>query len=140
MENLTKYADYTQQQNIAASTTENELPLKNVSDLDTKTEVAVMEDVKDVYVLSKPFEYDGVTHTEVVLDYDALTGFDMTRIENEITAQGEVIITPETSTAFLYRLAARAGKVSSDLVESLPLRDFMALVRKSRNFLAGRGL
>ncbi len=60
-------------------------------------------------------------------------------IENEMAAVGEYALSPEISTSFLYRLAARAAGVGSDVIENLPIRDFGKIKNKSRDFLISTG-
>ena len=61
----------------------------------------------------------------------------MVMIEKEMTAVGEYVITPETSSSFLARMAARAANVGSDIILALPLREFGKIKGKARDFLVG---
>ena len=53
---------------------------------------------------------------------------------------GGYIITPEISTAYMVKLAARAAGVGSDMVENLPVRDFIAVKNMARDFLISTDL
>lgn len=105
----------------------------NVTDSDTP---------QDAYThkFQKPYTYEGKTYTELVFDFEELIGDDLVAIENEMTAVGEFALTPEISTAYLYRLAARAAGVGSDVIANLPIRDFGKIKNAARDFLISLGL
>lgn len=112
---------------------------------ETKAEVAVETDSdtpQEAYVhkFQKPYTYEDKTYTELVFDFEKLIGDDLVTIENEMAAVGEFALSPEISTSFLYRLAARAAGVGSDVISSLPIRDFSKIKNKSRDFLVSTGL
>lgn len=111
----------------------------------TKAEVAVVTDSDTpqgayVHKFQKPYTYEDKTYTELVFDFEKLIGDDLVAIENEMAAVGEFALSPEISTSFLYRLAARAAGVGSDVISSLPIRDFGKIKNKSRDFLVSTGL
>ena len=107
--------------------------VEKVTDSDTKGN-------KNVYVLSKPFEWEDKKYTELNLDFEKLIGEDMIAIENEMAAVGEYALSPEISTSYLSKLAAKAAGVSSDVITHLPIRDFGKVKNRSRNFLIETGL
>lgn len=112
---------------------------------ETKTEVEVVTDSDTptgVYVheFKKPYTYEDKTYTKLVFDFEKLIGDDLVAIENEMAAVGEFALSPEISTSFLYRLAARAAGVGSDVIAHLPIRDFGKIKNKSRDFLVSTGL
>ena len=78
-----------------------------------------------VHVFPKPFEYEGKTYTKRVFDFEKLSG--------------EYALSPEISTSFLSKLAARAAGVASDVIEHLPAREFGKVKNKSRDFLISTG-
>ncbi len=88
----------------------------------------------------KPYTYEDKTYTELVFDFEKLIGDDLVAIENEMTAVGEFALTPEISTAYLYRLAAKAAGVGSDVIANLPIRDFGKIKNVARDFLVSLGL
>lgn len=111
---------------------------------ETKAEVAVVTDSdtpKEAYVheLKKPYTYEDKTYTKFVFDFEKLIGADLVAIENEMAAVGEYALSPEISTSFLYRMAAKAAGVGSDVIEHLPIRDFGKIKNKSRDFLVSTG-
>ena len=110
----------------------------------TKAEVAVVTDSDTpqgayVHKFQKPYTYEDKTYTELVFDFEKLIGDDLVAIENEMAAVGEFALSPEISTSFLYRLAARAAGVGSDVIAHMPIRDFGKIKNKSRDFLISTG-
>lgn len=93
-----------------------------------------------VHEFTKPYTFEEKTYTKLVFDFEKLIGDDLVAIENEMAAVGEYALSPEISTSFLYRLAARAAGVGSDVISSLPIRDFGKIKNKSRDFLVSTGL
>ena len=102
----------------------------NVTDSDTG---------KYVHEFQKPYTYEDKTYTKLEFDFEKLIGEDLVAIENEMAAVGEYALSPEISTSFLYRLAARAAGVGSDVISHLPIRDFGKIKNKSRDFLISTG-
>jgi len=111
---------------------------------ETKAEVAAVTDSdtqKGAYVLTlaKPYTYEDRTYKKFVFDFESLIGEDLVDIETEMTAVGEFALSPEISTSFLYRLAAKAAKVGSDVILHLPIREFGKVKSKAQNFLIETG-
>ena len=102
----------------------------NVTDSDTG---------KYTHEFKKPYTYEEKTYTKLEFDFEKLIGEDLVAIENEMAAVGEYALSPEISTSFLYRLAARAAGVGSDVISHLPIRDFGKIKNKSRDFLISTG-
>ena len=92
------------------------------------------------HVFKKPFEFEGKTYDKLTFNFEGLLGSDMIAVENEMAAVGEYVLSPEISTSFLSKMAARAAGVGSDLIEHLPIRDFGKIKNKSRDFLVTTGL
>ena len=105
----------------------------NVTESDT-------EGLNYTHVFKKPFEFEGKTYDKLTFDFEGLLGSDMIAVENEMAAVGEYVLSPEISTSFLSKMAARAAGVGSDLIEHLPIRDFGKIKNKSRDFLVTTGL
>lgn len=107
-----------------------------------KAEVVTESDTPNgayVHEFTKPYTYEDKTYTKMVFDFERLLGDDLVAIENEMAAVGEYALSPEISTSFLYRLAARAAGVASDVIVHLPIRDFGKIKNKSRDFLISTG-
>ncbi|MEY8482538.1 phage tail assembly protein [Lachnospiraceae bacterium 48-21] len=92
-----------------------------------------------VHEFTKPFTFEDKTYTRLVFDFEKLIGDDLVAIENEMAAVGEYALSPEISTSFLYRLAAKAAGVGSDVIAHMPIRDFGKIKNKSRDFLISTG-
>ena len=106
--------------------------VKVVTDSDTPEGVYVHE-------FTKPYTFEEKTYTKLVFDFEKLIGDDLVAIENEMAAVGEYALSPEISTSFLYRLAAKAAGVGSDVIAHMPIRDFGKIKNKSRDFLISTG-
>ena len=120
----------------ATEEAESEQETAQVKEFPTVTD----SDTKNIYNLSKPFEWEGKTYTKLNLDFERLTGVDMIAIENEMAAVGEYALSPEISTSYLSKLAARAAGVGNDVIEHMPIRDFAKVKNRSRSFLLSTGL
>ncbi|MEZ3473421.1 MAG: phage tail assembly protein [Lachnospiraceae bacterium] len=111
---------------------------------ETKEAVAVVTDSDTpegayVHEFKKPYTFEDKTYTKLVFDFEKLIGDDLVAIENEMAAVGEYALSPEISTSFLYRLAAKAAGVGSDVIAHMPIRDFGKIKNKSRDFLISTG-
>ena len=111
---------------------------------ETKEAVAVVTDSDTpegayVHEFTKPYTFEEKTYTRLVFDFEKLIGDDLVAIENEMAAVGEYALSPEISTSFLYRLAAKAAGVGSDVIAHMPIRDFGKIKIKSRDFLISTG-
>ena len=115
---------------------------------ETKAEMAVVTDLGTkekvpegayVMVLARPYTYEDKTYNKFVFDFEGLIGDDLVGIETEMMALGEYALSPEISTSFLYRLAAKAAGVGSDVILHLPIREFGKAKSKAQNFLIGLG-
>lgn len=82
-----------------------------------------------------PWEHEGKTYEEMEFNFDGLTGRDLLNIEEEMKGAGSSTIIPEFDKAYQYRVAARAAKIGSDVVEMMPARDFTRITNRSRSFL-----
>lgn len=111
---------------------ETKKAVKVVTDSDTPEGAYVHE-------FTKPYTFEEKTYTRLVFDFEKLIGDDLVAIENEMAAVGEYALSPEISTSFLYRLAAKAAGVGSDVIAHMPIRDFGKIKNKSRDFLISTG-
>ena len=87
-----------------------------------------------VHEFTKPYTFEEKTYTKLVFDFEKLIGDDLVAIENEMAAVGEYALSPEISTSFLYRLAAKAAGVGSDVIAHMPIRDFGKIKNKCYEF------
>lgn len=87
----------------------------------------------------KPFEYAGVTYEELKFDFERLTGRDMVSIETEMQSRNEYALAPEISRNFQSKMAAKAAKIGSDVLDAMPLVDFNKITNAARDFLLNTG-
>lgn len=83
----------------------------------------------------KPVEIEGQKYSSITFYFERLTGEDIEAIEEELQDQNKYVLTPEISSAFQSILAAKAAKIPADAIRRLPVRDYMAIKNKARNFL-----
>lgn len=107
-----------------------------VTDSDTKKK---QPEGAYVLTLAKPYTYEEKTYEMFTFDFERLIGADLVDIETEMTAVGEFALSPEISTSFLYRLAAKAAGVGSDVILHLPIREFGKVKNKAQSFLVSTG-
>lgn len=86
--------------------------------------------------LSKEVEFEGKKYTTLTLNLDPLTGRDLINAEKEASA---MLFRPATDIDKTYQVcvAAMACGVPSDLLMSLPGRDFSRITSEVQNFLLG---
>lgn len=86
-------------------------------------------------VLSKTYSFEGKEYTELTLDFDSLTGRDVINAEKEARILGDNTPLPEFSKTYQAVLAAKAAKVSVDMLMSLNVRDFTLVTLMVQDFL-----
>ena len=91
------------------------------------------------HTFKKPIEIEGKKYTSLTFYFEDLTGLDIEAIEEELQDQNKYVLSPEISSAFQSMLAARAAKIPADEIRRLPIRDYMAIKNKARNFLINMG-
>ncbi|MEA5034032.1 phage tail assembly protein [Cloacibacillus evryensis] len=86
--------------------------------------------------LSKEMEFEGKKYEALDLDLDALTGRDLINAEKEASV---MLFRPATDIDKTYQVcvAALACRVPSDMLMSLPGRDFSKITSEVQNFLLG---
>jgi len=109
----------------------------NNNELDTARKEALESDDVYKHKFSNPPLYLGNPISEISFNWNSLTGNDGLSIENELQANGKVIIIPTFSGEFLIRMAARASapRVGSDFFEAIPLADYNKIRNAARSFL-----
>lgn len=86
-----------------------------------------------------PVKIEGKEYKSLTFYFDKLTGEDVEAIEEELQDQNKYVLSPEISSVFQSMLAAKAAGVASDEIKRLPIRDYMAIKNKARNFLLNMG-
>lgn len=91
------------------------------------------------HTFSKPVEIEGKKFEKLTFYFDGLTGEDVEKVEEELQSENKYVLSPEISSVFQCMLAARAAKVGSDEIRRLPMRDYMKIKNKARDFLLDAG-
>ncbi len=127
----------------------NETKEPVIDESEYEAAVQEAENSQDIYVhtFSKPVTFEGETFDSLTFDFGKLTGNDSLAIEAELTAQGNVLITPEFSGEYLIRMAMRActnrrkdgRKLGVDFFKALPLMAFVRIRGRARSFLLHAG-
>lgn len=88
----------------------------------------------DTIKLSKPFEFEGKTYTEIELDLDGLTGRSLIDAEREAAA---VMGRPSVDIDKVYQacVAAMAAGMPYDALTALPAKDFTRITGAVQAFL-----
>lgn len=96
------------------------------------------------HTFEKPCEYQGHSITELTFDWGALTGEDHQAIESDMLRNGQTLVVPAFTGAFLVGMAVRACTnrdangiriVDADFMKTLPLRDYQKIYMSARRFL-----
>lgn len=88
-----------------------------------------------VFKLSKPFEWQGKTYTELILDFESLTGKDLIKAENEFNKKGGFAVMLDLNKEYCAILAAKSAGVGSDMLMELPANDFSKITTRVTGFL-----
>lgn len=123
----------------------NEIKEPVVDEAEYEAAVQEAENSQDTYVhtFSKPFTFEGESFDSLTFDFSKLTANDSLAIEAELTAQGQVLITPEFSGEYLIRMAMRActarrndgRKLGIDAFRTLPMAAYVRIRGRARSFL-----
>jgi len=88
-----------------------------------------------VYKLSRPFNWQGKTYTELNLDFESLTGKDLIKAESEFNKKGGFAIMLDLNKEYCAIIAAKAAGVGSDMLMELPANDFSKITTRVTGFL-----
>lgn len=88
------------------------------------------------YRLKEPFTYEDKTYSELVLDFDCLTGNDAMAIETEMQQNGTGLIQNEAwDGAYQTAVASKASGIPEDVLLAMPLTVNVGIRRKVRKYL-----
>ncbi|PWK16062.1 phage tail assembly protein [Tumebacillus permanentifrigoris] len=94
------------------------------------------KNTEKTYQFSKSIKFEGVDYSEIVLDFDKLTGDDILKAESQYLATGGASHAPrEMSKTYLVIVAARAAGVPVELFNALPAKDFSKITVRTQGFL-----
>lgn len=91
------------------------------------------------HTFKEPVKIEKEEYSTLTFYFDKLTGDDIEAIETELQDQNRYILSPEISSTFQSMLAARAARVGSDVIRGLPVKDYMKIKNKARDFLLSAG-
>lgn len=100
------------------------------------------------HTFEKPYEYQGRSITELTFDWGALTGEDHQAIESDMLRNGQTLVVPAFTGAFLMGMAVRGCTardangiriVDADFMKKLPIRDYQKIYMSARRFLLRSG-
>lgn len=108
-----------------------------VEDVITKDEVTKDADGVYVHRFKEPFSYQGKVFESMTFDFNKLTGRDHLDVENEMQAQGKLLVNEKFSGEFIIRIAARActEKVGSDAFVLMPMHEYSKIRSEVRSFI-----
>ncbi|MGN7760455.1 phage tail assembly protein [Paenibacillus sp. 22594] len=97
--------------------------------------IAVEADER-VYTLSRPFVFEEQEYTRLILDFDALTGADLLRINTQFEAdQKSPVFVKALSLSYQINIAAAAAKVPVEFFNKLSAKDVSKVGLLAQNFL-----
>ena len=108
-------------------------------DMGSKPEKENKGSLNYTHHFKNPVEIEGKQYKSMTFYFERLTGEDIEAIEAELQDQNKYVLTPEISSTFQSMLAARAAGVAADEIRRLPLRDYMKIKNKARDFLMAAG-
>lgn len=88
---------------------------------------------------SEAVEIEGKKYSSLTFYFEKLKGQDIEAVEAELQDQNKYVLSPEISSVFQSMLAARAAGVASDEISRLPVKDYMKIKNKARDFLVAAG-
>lgn len=144
MENMTNYENNQELEGTAeAPESEEQQELQQAM----STGIVKFEDRKKekkssvnyTHEFAEPREIMGIKYKTLTFYFERLTGADMEAIEEELSANNQYVLAPEVSSVFQAMLAARAAGIASDEIRRLPIRDYMKIKNKARDFLVASG-
>lgn len=87
-----------------------------------------------VYKLSKEMEIGGEMKKEIEYDLDSLTGMDVAKAIRDLANQNIIVTMTETDQNYHAAIFAAASGLMLEEVQKFPLKDFVAVCNKVRNF------
>lgn len=110
-----------------------------VSMEDKKAEKEAEKSQNYTHTFKTPVMIEGKQYKTMTFYFERLTGEDVEAVEAELQDQNKYVLSPEISSVFQSMLAARAAGVGSDEIKRLPVRDYMKIKNKARDFLVSAG-
>ena len=73
--------------------------------------------------------------TDIEMNLETLTGTDYQAIEAELEKERRMVVIPSQNSYFLRKMVVRASKIEEKDLKTMPLRDYMDLIKRVRDFL-----
>lgn len=89
------------------------------------------------YTLSKPITIADKEYSELDIDFDSLTGYDMEQIASQPGCNSGDANMNEFSKTYLMHVVARACKIPIQVVRQFSIKDATALTMMAQVFLVG---
>lgn len=87
------------------------------------------------YEFKKPYEFEGVTYTELEYDLDLLTGADISAAKRQWVGAGNFSPLPTTDADFCVYILARVTRRPVEFFTEMPARDYCGITQQVSNFL-----
>jgi hypothetical protein len=87
--------------------------------------------------LKKALRHKGQELTELDIPLENLTGSDLIEVEQQVFQSGKITLMPDYSKVYLIRVAARAARIPTEVLEGLSARDFTVVTSRVQGFLMG---
>lgn len=89
-----------------------------------------------IYELTNPTTIDGTEYTKIELDFNSLTGDDISIAEFELAKSGLMVAgLAEFNKTYLMYISARAAKLPVEILKRFPIKDISAITRETQTFL-----
>ena len=88
------------------------------------------------YKLSKAIQVDGISITEIDVNFKNLTTINQEQAEREIKATDQLLSNGmvEAETVFIKSILLRAANLTVSAIDQLPINDFASLKVRAQNF------
>jgi hypothetical protein len=89
------------------------------------------------YKLSKAIQVDGISITEIDVNFENLTTMDYEHADREFKATNQPLSNGmvEAETVFIKSILVRAANLTVSAIDQLPINDFASLKVRAQNFL-----
>lgn len=95
--------------------------------------------MKQVYKLTKPYQFDGVEFTEVEFDLDSVSGKEVSEAKKRLQREVPVCLILGADSDFCAHLLAIITKKPVEFYREMPARDYLELTQTVSNFLTNLG-
>lgn len=106
--------------------------------IDSNTKKQEKEGLENTITLARPVTVEDETYTELVLDFEKLTGADIELAEMQFVAenpQNSIVMVKEMAKGFSAIMAARAAGVHVSVIRALSAPDYSKVTMRATVFL-----